>query len=122
MTPYQISLMTAGYLDAIYFTDTGEDDQPAADTPLADAARGQALRDCTHFVEVAERAGLLEPYFEIGGTPETLGIDLWLTRNRHGAGFWDRGHGQVGDKLTELARAEGERYAYEGDDGRLYIA
>ena len=28
----------------------------------------------------------------------------------HGAGFWDRGLGEVGDKLTALCRPYGEAY------------
>tara|TARA_R110000744_G_scaffold125694_1_gene231366 strand:+ start:141 stop:521 length:381 start_codon:yes stop_codon:yes gene_type:complete len=35
------------------------------------------------------------------------GIDFWLTREGHGAGFWDRGLGEIGDKLTEAAEAWG---------------
>jgi hypothetical protein len=42
----------------------------------------------------------------------THGFDFWLTRNRHGAGFWDRGYGQVGDKLSEAAKSFGESYIY----------
>ena len=33
--------------------------------------------------------------------------DFWLTRNGHGTGFWDRGLGELGDKLTELAKSFG---------------
>jgi hypothetical protein len=29
--------------------------------------------------------------------PGQVGHDFWLTRNRHGAGFWDRGYGKLGD-------------------------
>ena len=29
------------------------------------------------------------------------GHDYWLTRNGHGAGFWDRDLGKVGDELTK---------------------
>lgn len=39
---------------------------------------------------------------------EQVGHDLWLTRNGHGAGFWDRDLGEVGDRLTESAHALGE--------------
>jgi len=35
--------------------------------------------------------------------PRQHGYDFWLTRNGHGVGFWDRGYGEVGDKLTALA-------------------
>lgn len=40
------------------------------------------------------------------------GIDFWLTRNHHGAGFWDRGYGELGDRLTDAAHTYGEAYCY----------
>jgi hypothetical protein len=48
--------------------------------------------------------------------------DFWLTRNRHGAGFWDRGQGAIGDRLTALAHPYGEAHLYVGDDGLIYQA
>lgn len=39
-----------------------------------------------------------------------LGHDFWLTRNGHGAGFWDRGLGDVGERLTAAARSYGDAY------------
>ena len=49
-----------------------------------------------------------------GGEPAggQLGHDLWLTRNGHGAGFWDRGLGELGERLSEAARSLGEAYAF----------
>jgi hypothetical protein len=52
---------------------------------------------------------------------EAAGIDFWLTRNRHGAGFWDRGLGNLGTRLTDAAQAFGECDLYVGDDGKLYL-
>jgi hypothetical protein len=54
-------------------------------------------------------------------TPEMAGHDFWLTRNRHGAGFWDRGYGDVGDRLTDIAHGYGESYLYVGDDSLVYV-
>lgn len=51
---------------------------------------------------------------------EQVGHDLWLTRNRHGAGFWDRGLGLLGDVLTEIAQQMGEADLMIGNDGRLH--
>lgn len=51
---------------------------------------------------------------------EQIGHDFWLTRNGHGAGFWDRDLGESGEKLTEKARVYGEVYLYIGDDGLVY--
>ena len=53
--------------------------------------------------------------------PESAGHDFWLTRNRHGAGFWDRGWGEVGNELTRAAHAYGECDLYIGDDGQVYL-
>lgn len=50
-----------------------------------------------------------------------LGHDFWLTRNRHGAGFWDGDYPQKdGDLLTKAAHAFGETSLYVGDDGRIH--
>ena len=49
-----------------------------------------------------------------------VGHDFWLTRNGHGAGFWD-GDYKNGYKLTELCRPYGSSYIYVGDDGKLYL-
>jgi hypothetical protein len=52
---------------------------------------------------------------------EMSGHDLWLTRNGHGVGFWDRDLGALGDRLSDMARPMGESYIYAGDDGKLYV-
>ena len=44
---------------------------------------------------------------EQAGTDEQNGQDLWLTQAGHGVGFWDRGYGEIGDKLTEAAHLFG---------------
>lgn len=36
-----------------------------------------------------------------------IGRDFWLTRNGHSAGFWDRGLGELGDRLADAARVYG---------------
>lgn len=53
--------------------------------------------------------------------PEQAGHDLWLTRNHHGVGFWDRGLGEAGAILTRVADEMGEQYAYVGDDDWIYL-
>lgn len=55
-----------------------------------------------------------------GIEPEQFGHDYWLTRNRHGAGFWDRGDGDRGVALTDLAHADGSCELYVGDDGKIH--
>ena len=57
-----------------------------------------------------------------GMEPEQIGHDLWLTRNGHGAGFWDRGLGEKGEVLSNIARKMGGKDLYRGDDGKLYFS
>jgi hypothetical protein len=62
---------------------------------------------------------------------ERAGHDYWLTRNGHGAGFWDReeltgiivgarNETNVGDVLSDRCRHR-DVSLYAGDDGKLYI-
>lgn len=53
---------------------------------------------------------------------DRAGHDFWLTRCGHGAGFWDRGLGDIGCKLTEAASVYGSVDLYIGDDGLIYAA
>lgn len=51
-------------------------------------------------------------YWELPGNfeDEQLGHDFCLTRNGHGAGFWDRGWGHLGEYLSDVARTYGGHY------------
>ena len=104
-----------GYLDAIEFTDCGPDDTEKQDADwsgdLFDVARSQV----TEFV-MRTPSQMLH-----GLSPEQIGHDLWLTRNGHGVGFWDRGLGAQGDSLTAICEALGEVWSYVGDDDQLHI-
>lgn len=71
--------------------------------------------DCEAFCE-AQRVDLVGS----GLNDDRIGIDFWLTRNHHGAGFWDRDLGDVGDRLTDAAHAYREVWLYVGDDGKIY--
>lgn len=47
---------------------------------------------------------------------EQLVHDFWLTRNGHGAGFWDRGLGELGTALTKAAKTFGTCDLYVDND------
>ena len=53
---------------------------------------------------------------------ELAGHDFLLTRNGHGAGFWDRGLGELGDRLSDAAQVYGSTYLYRGDDGQVWAS
>ena len=52
---------------------------------------------------------------------ERAGHDFWLTRNHHGAGFWDGDWPEdVDERLTAASHSCAEVNLYIGDDGRVY--
>lgn len=46
--------------------------------------------------------------------------DFCLTRNHHGAGFWD-GDWTNGKELTKISQSFKEMHAELGDDGKIYV-
>lgn len=81
---------------------------------IAPESLDSMLADCEAFA--VDNASDLEGNW----TAEQAGHDFWLTRNGHGAGFWDRGKGAVGDRLSDAAHAYGSSDLYVGDDGNVY--
>jgi len=55
-------------------------------------------------------------------SPDYFGHDFYLTRERHGAGFWDRGLGELGDYLTDIAHAYGEAEQLYDDGNGVLLA
>lgn len=50
------------------------------------------------------------------------GHDFWLTRNGHGAGFWDGDWSiEAGIALTEASKSFGNVELYVGDDEKIYF-
>lgn len=115
-TPDDIEPFVADYLAAAEWLLDDEVDR-AAINGWSKEAIADATKDCEDFQE-ANKADL-ETHEEKTGF--TGGNDFWLTRNHHGAGFWDRGTGEAGDRLTKAAHVYGASDAYMGDDGFLYL-
>jgi hypothetical protein len=86
---------------------------------IAQESRLAMLRDVADFLTGLPTVDLADALEELGAAG--IGHDFWLIRNRHGAGFWDRELGALGDRLTDAAQAYGESYLYVGDDGRVYV-
>jgi hypothetical protein len=124
---------TRGFLVAALWTETDESREGRGDpldqnydfSDLSSDTVEHATRDCERFQR--ENAALLERYYDARaydpdqGTPQDYaGHDFLLTRNGHGAGFWDRGLGELGDALTEACKPYGEFSLYVGCDGEIY--
>ena len=99
-------------------TDYNNDDAPIDDNyDISDIdlpTIKQAIKDCLRFIELAEKDDLLQ-YCD----NEQAGHDFWLTRNHHGAGFWDGDYPINGDKLTELSEQFGSLDLYITDDNKV---
>jgi len=62
----------------------------------------------------------LDVWPAIAADPGQFGHDLWLTRNGHGAGFWDGDWPEpAATVLTDLAKIMGERDLILTDGGEL---
>jgi hypothetical protein len=127
----QIDFIDA-YIEAALWSSTDKDDKHLdenyCEPDLHESARTKIKADCLAFLKANEslikQAADLGDYFAQKtkwNEYERAGHDFWFTRNHHGAGFWDRNLGEVGDKLTEAAKAFGECTLIVGDDGKIYL-
>ena len=80
---------------------------------IAPETLGKMKEDCLKFQRL-NAMGL------VGLDDEEAGNDFWLTRNGHGAGFWDGDYPEdVGERLTRSAESFGTFDMYIGDDGLI---
>ncbi len=76
----------------------------------------QIEKDCEDF---CERTGHI--LCTLDHPLSQIAHDFWLTRNRHGAGFWDGDYPHPQAKqLTEISHSFGSFVLYVVDDGRIY--
>ena len=115
-----LDAFTTAYVECALWSSTDGDA-----TPLDDSTYGRDCLDAATLCEmIADCAAFqLEHGAELAeqDNPSRAGHDLWLTRNRHGAGFWDGDWPEaIGRRLTDAAHAYGEYTLYVGDDGMIY--
>jgi hypothetical protein len=71
--------------------------------------RLKAQSDLDSFIKEASKLGI--DCYLLG--IEWVAHDFWLTRNYHGAGFWDGDYpDDIGEKLTALAHTYSEKYLH----------
>lgn len=93
----------------------GVEHESLEDFEFSDNAQEIALLDCLYFVRISH------PWLNVKSqpiSPENAGHDLWLTREGHGTGFWDRGY-VYGDQLTKLSKSMGVGDAYLSDNNEI---
>ena len=128
-----------GYLEAAIWTeeenllnhnseedDVFADDEDNSDTEtkkftiddLEDNSKIQAYMDIKKFMKNAGKDAIDEAIEENGLF--RLGMDIWLTRNHHGSGFFDHGYYHE-EELTKSAQSLKGVDLYLGDDMQVYF-
>ena len=114
-----LETFTAAVIAAFYFTETGDEGQPDQDADLSPETRADLEADCRSFWH---RFGCYVTNVEVDNPGvEQAGHDFWLTRNGHGAGFWDGDWPEpYGEMLTKASKNYGVFDTYLGDDGQIW--
>jgi len=114
--------MLDSYLETMLWSST-DGDHPLDDNYGADDVAKEVIekskKEIQDFCKKADSAGVdLTKY-----PTEEIGHDFWLTRNGHGAGFWDGDYDDNDGKiLTEISKSFGSLDPYVGDDNKIYVA
>lgn len=108
---------TRQYIQTAFWSSTDDAEHPLdvdyIPTDLDPQSRARMVADCAKFQADNET--------DIDGRDSDAGHDFWLTRNGHGAGFWDGDWPEPqATRLADAAEAFGECYLYTGDDGQVH--
>jgi hypothetical protein len=114
---YNIDEILNSYLETALWAETSDENE-LQDKTINDIdgnSKQKAWSDIMKFMQAAEKTAMdeLRTYDNKG-----VGHNLWLSRNGHGAGFFDDNN----DKLQNLARSMKSVDLYLGDDGKVYIS
>ena len=107
---------TQAFIECLLWQSTDDNGEPLdmySYDDLPAESLEEIIADCEAFQE--SESELLEQ----AGSDEQNGHDFCLTRNGHGAGFWDRGYGSVGDELSDACKPYGT-LDVEEFEGKLY--
>lgn len=113
--------MTHAYLECVAWSGGDGTKEDLAFDDFSIEAQCKAASDCADFLRHSDATTAISKKL---WTPEQVGHDFWLTRNGHGAGFWDRyPAGSVGchfgELMTKAAKGFGECYAALGEEDEL---
>ena len=139
-----LDAFTQAYIEALFWTEeapgvsteewNATEDHAEGSIPgdvgfadLAPESLAAIIADCAKFQadNAADLALAYDGHFHRNGAAydeSSAGHDYLLTRNGHGAGFWDRDLGEIGDRLTAACRRVRGVDVYLGDDGKVYVS
>lgn len=112
-----IDAFTRAYIEAALWSSTDESSEPLDQSYGVSSISPKTLKkmsaDCAKFQR--ENGNL------IGLNEAQAGHDFWLTRNGHGAGFWDGDWPEpTATVLTKISKEFGEVHLYVGDDNKIH--
>lgn len=119
----------SAYIQTALWSSSDSDDNAldSIDAEIAPETLAKMSADCEAFQEKARdiiAAAIETGNVKCGPDFDEYGRaahDFWLTRNHHGAGFWDGDWPEpMAAQLTEIAHAFGACDLYVGDDGLIY--
>lgn len=131
MKTKRLDTFTLSYVETLLWSELDDNEDPLDDNYTIEDidldALDEIINDCNDFQnkmlkkyteEKLDAARLVKSYAML----EQSGHDFCLTRNSHGAGFWDGDWSKpIGRELTKLSESFGSQHLYVGDDGKLYV-
>jgi hypothetical protein len=123
MTEQQITVFFDSYLVCALWSSSDDDGGPLAASFTLEDISEETLKEqkaqCVDFLSDPAVSTFFATLSE--DDIRRAGHDFWLTRNGHGAGFWDGDWPESwGDRLTERSHTYGEVYLYLDDDDFIY--
>ena len=116
---FDVKVVVDHYLSAMLWSSVDKDDVPLENeytiVDVTTLARETATAVIQRWLD-ENKTDLIESKLD----DENIGHNLWLTTQGHGDGFWSRGLGDVGDRLTKACGPIKESYPY-AHNGRVYI-
>ncbi len=108
---------TQAYLECALWSSTDDDGNPLDESygidDLSDEFIAEAKGECAAFIADNDA--------DIAGKYSRAGFDFWLTRNHHGAGFWDGDWpDDAGHRMTLASHAFGPVDLYVHGNGKIY--
>jgi hypothetical protein len=147
MPTVELDTFTRAYVECALWSSMDESDDSGGEpldanydvSDIAPETLAEMIRECQDFQasfgDHVDR-GRTREMTDGTGERSYAGHHFWLTRNGHGAGFWDggweaeylplkesdpeSGYATVGDYLTAMSKPYGEFNLYIGDDGLIH--
>lgn len=111
-----LDTFTKAYIECALWSSTDDDGEPMDGLYTADDIAEDTLAEM-----VAQCADFQSSFGDyIADDLSRAGHDFWLTRNGHGAGFFDGDWKEHGEFLTSMSKPYGSYDLYVGDDGMIH--